>query len=244
MTTEILPYAALGALALVFACFVGWAQQIRGPEDSFPLSILRAISVIYGRCVHRLRVEPAGEDPVPRGGAFILVSNHRSGVDPVLIAVMTLRRVRFLIAREYYEVPLLHRMCRALRCIPVDRDGSDLAATRVALRALHEGGVIGVFPQGGIRDAGAPMEGKSGIALLAIRSGAPVIPLRVEGSPNLKSVFRALVTPSRTTIRAGKPIRFEKAKRARADREELERVAAEILAAVESLGEREASVDS
>jgi 1-acyl-sn-glycerol-3-phosphate acyltransferase len=138
-------------------------------------------------------------------------------------------------AREYHAIPVLRRLFRALQCIPVNRDGNDLAATKVALKALRSGGVIGIFPQGGIRDPEETLEGKSGVGLLALRSGASVIPARVEGSPSHHSVLKALLTPSRTVVYVGQPLPFARHRGRKPSREEIERVTSEILDAIASL---------
>lgn len=197
--------AGAGLLAAVYATV---ALVCRAPEDTLLGVALRPFCEGFVLLVHRFVVFP-GKDVVPRAGPAILVANHRSGLDPLLVAVATRRRVHFLMAREYYEVPGLTWAFRALGCIPVNRDGNDLGATKAALKALHAGHVIGIFPQGGIRETAEALEGKAGVALLALRSGAPVVPYYIQGSPALDSVFLALFTPSRSRIFCGSPFSLE-----------------------------------
>ena len=130
------------------------------------------------------------------------------------------------------DLNLFHRLFRALHCIPVKRDGNDLGATKAALKGLRTGKVIGIFPQGGIQDAQADLEGKSGVGLLALRSGVPVIPVLVEGSPGSHSVFRAILTPSKTVIHVGKPLVFPKVRGAKASRADIERVTSDVMEAI------------
>jgi len=235
-TTGVVLLVTLGVVLVSGMGIVAYAITARGPEDTFPLALLRAVTLLFSRCVHRLRVEGTERDPLPPRGPVILVSNHRSGLDPVILSVVTLRRVRFLMAREYYAIPVLHSIFRALGCIPVNRDGNDLAATKAALRALRGGEVIGIFPQGGIREEGSSMEGKPGIALLAMRTAAPVFPFHVSGSPHFHSVFRSLLTPSRTVVRVGMPLHFESSADSKLSRDQLVAVTTEILNAVAALG--------
>ena len=222
---------AVGALAFGVFAYAG-----RGPDDTVFLACLRAVATIYARVVHRAKLIGPLPDPLPAEGAGILVSNHLSGVDPVILSIVTKRRVRFLMAREYYEAPFLHFMVSRMGCIPVNRDGNDLGATKAALRALRDGEIIGIFPQGGIREAESSLEGKSGVALLALRTGAPVIPFRVEGSPNMHSVVRAVLTPSRVKVRYGAPIHFTPSGEGKPSRKELEEVTSRILGSIEELG--------
>ena len=229
----------LCALAVAATIFTAYALATRGKEDSFFIALLRAFTWNYVRLVHHVKVRGCSGDCLPPQGPCIMVSDHRSGVDSVILSVLTRRRVRFLVAREYYEMPVLHRMFRALRCIPVKRDGADFGGTKQALRALRAGEVIGIFPQGGIRRQGEPFEGKAGVALLALRGRAAVVPIHIEGSPNLDSVFGAVFTPSRTVIHVGPPLSFEKSSSGtsgKTSRAELERVTEAIFDAIGSLG--------
>jgi 1-acyl-sn-glycerol-3-phosphate acyltransferase len=225
-----------GLIVLCAAAVAVLAWRGRGHDDGWGLALIRLFVKTFCRVVHRFRVEGPPGDPLPREGSIILVANHLSGVDPVILTVFTRRNVRFLMAREYYGLPVLRRLFRALNCIAVHRDGHDLGATKAALKALRSGQVVGVFPQGGIRHAAEEMVGKSGVGLLALRTGAPVLPVRVEGSPNISSVFRALFTPSRTVIHVGELIRFPPPQDHRPTREEMEQVTRDVMAAIAKLG--------
>ena len=226
--------AAAGACAL----FAVLAVKLRGPEDTPFIAALRVICIVFTKVVHGLRCSPRGIDPLPPTGPAIMVANHRSGLDPVILGVVTRRRVRFLMAREYYEARGLRWMFRALGCIPVNRDGNDLGATKAAMTALRSNQVIGIFPQGGIREAGVSLEGKMGAALLALRTGAPVVPVFIEGTPNLDSVLLALLTPSRTRVTAGVPIALGGGRNHRPSREEVAEASRAILEAIRVLAAR------
>lgn len=230
-------FAFLGMSALVVATLRAMAL-LRGPEDSIAVAFLRVILLAHLRLLHRYRLLPGGLDPAPHRGPAILIANHRSGLDPAALGIATRRKIRFLMAREYYEVPFLRWAYRMLECIPVNRDGNDLGATKAALGALRAGRVVGVFPQGGIREAGAPLELKPGTALLALRTGAPVIPVHIDGTPSLESVFLALFKPSRTTITAGAPVLLGDAPRDRPSRGEIEAATRRLAEAMEDLARR------
>ena len=241
---------ALTVISLVFGvavvCFAALMLVARGPDDTLFVAFIRAVSILQGKLFHGYRLVGSAGDPIPPAGAFIVVANHRSGVDPVLLSVITRRRIRFLMAREYYEIPVLHTIFRALGCIPVNRDGNDLSATKAALKALKAGQVIGIFPQGGIRGEDEEMDAKHGVALLASRTGAPIIPFHIDGSPHKDSVLCSILTPSKTVIRAGPPTAICKDAGGKVPREEIERLTASVMAAINSLkpaaGEKEARV--
>ncbi|MCZ6795411.1 MAG: lysophospholipid acyltransferase family protein [Planctomycetota bacterium] len=231
-----------GLLALT-ALVVGFAYRVRGPEDRFCISVLRLLCLAVCRLIHRLEHNPVA-DPLPPDGPCIVVANHRSAVDPVLVAGVTRRWIRFLMAREYYELPGMRLLFRYLGCIPVNRDGNDLTATRRALEALREGKAIGIFPQGGIRDPDDDLESvKAGVALLALRSKAPVIPLYIDGSPHSDSVLVSILRPSRSRIFCGEPLETSR-ENGKPSREELARFTAEIREAIARLRDKALSLDA
>ena len=113
-----------------------------------------------------------------------------------------------MVAREYYEWPSIHWICKYIGCIPVNRDGRDFAATRTALRALKAGRVLPIFPEGHIVPASGRRldEMKPGTAYLAIHARVPVIPAYIYGTPETDEIIESLVTPSRASVIFGEPI--------------------------------------
>lgn len=128
---------------------------------------------------HRFTYTPL---PLPQEGGAIVVSNHVSGLDPVLLIAASPRPLRFLIAREQYDRFGLRWIFRTAGCIPVERSKRPEQAMRAALRALNEGEVIALFPHGKIHlDSDPPVKIKGGAIRLAQISGCPVFPARIEG---------------------------------------------------------------
>jgi 1-acyl-sn-glycerol-3-phosphate acyltransferase len=124
--------------------------------------------------------------PVPRHGGFILAANHISHFDPPLFTVTTPRRIDWIAMVELFHGRFFHTFFDGLNVIPVDRSGTDRTALRTAVKRLEAGRVVGIFPEGGIRDGaasivnGAPM--KSGVALLSVMANAPILPCVILGS--------------------------------------------------------------
>lgn len=122
----------------------------------------------------------------PGAGGFILASNHVSHFDPPLITISFPRKIDWIADKGLFHGRLLNAFFTGLNVIPVDRSGADRSALRTAVRRLKEGRVVGIFPEGGIRDGaasivnGAPM--KQGVALLSIMAGAPILPCVLLGS--------------------------------------------------------------
>jgi 1-acyl-sn-glycerol-3-phosphate acyltransferase len=219
------------AYGLVAAALVPW---VRGPEDGHFLAWVRIVNVPYTRIWHGMRV-PRSADPLPADRACIVVANHRSSCDPFLVARLTRRRLRFFMAREYYETFGLRWICDQLGAIPVNRDGNDLSAMRIALRHLRDGGALGVFPQGGIREADDSLgNAKNGVALLALKTGAPVLPVYIDGRPSFDDALPGMIVPTRTKIYAGELLELKHAD-GKPTRDDLDRITGQILAAIRDL---------
>ena len=144
---------------------------------------------------------------IPPTGPAILVSNHISGLDPFVMVACSHRPLRFLIAREWYRLPGLHWLFKAVGCIPVDRQGSPEKALRAAFRSLQEGEVVALFPHGKIHlDSEPPRRLKAGAARLASYTGAPLIPMRITGVRRQGHVLSSLLLRSRVEITPYAPI--------------------------------------
>lgn len=166
----------------------------------------------YGAVWHRLRVE--GQEHVAAAfGAgssrgVLVVSNHTSGVDPILAQIAMPRFVRWMMMREMMA-PALEPFWTWARVIAVDQDGRDTKALREVLRELKEGGVVGVFPEGEIeRPARVLRAFEPGVGLLALKSGATIVQVVIDGAPTPQgpnAAMQSLLMPSRARVRVLKP---------------------------------------
>jgi 1-acyl-sn-glycerol-3-phosphate acyltransferase len=168
------------------------------------LKLLIAANRVYCRLMFRVR--PPASPPLPPSGPVILVSDHSSLADPLVLFATAGRPIRFLMAREYYERPFLRWVFKLAGCIPVSRGQSEPAPLRAMLHALAEGDVVGIFPEGGIVEH-RNERGHQGIGYVALKSGAPVVPvsIRWEG-PRPLSLIGDLTRPARATVRYGAPL--------------------------------------
>ncbi|AGA26568.1 lysophospholipid acyltransferase family protein [Singulisphaera acidiphila] len=176
------------------------------PEISGLLRPLDWLNRLYCGFWHRLQLE--NRCLLPERGPALLIANHTCSVDHMLLQAGCRRVLGFMIAREYFENRALRPICVLLGCIPVRRDGQDLAATRAALRALEQGKVVPVFPEGRIlptsgRDLGP---GRQGVAFLALHAQVPVIPAFICGTPATNEVWKSLSTPSHSRVIFGPPV--------------------------------------
>src|SRR5947207_7732544 len=134
--------------------------------------------------VHVLRAEKAD-----CGGAFLLASNHISHFDPLIISGIVRRKIDWMAMAEFFPVPGLGHFLRAVDAFPAARDRADRKTIRTAIERLKNGRIVGVFPDGGMRDgARSLLEGASlraGASTLAHMAGVPIVPCVILGSDRL-----------------------------------------------------------
>lgn len=136
----------------------------------------------YVRCATRLRV--SGLQHIPAAGPALIVANHVSFLDPVVIGALVHRggrKLRFLAVQEAFEQPVVGRLLRAAHQIPVGTGAERLTAIRRARAMLEAGEVVGIYPQGTIVAAGTDTGAQGGAGLLALTTRAPVIPIATTG---------------------------------------------------------------
>lgn len=144
---------------------------------------------------------------LPEQGPAIIVANHVSGLDPLLLIAASNRPLRFLIAREEYQRFGMQWLFHAAGCIPVDRDGRPEKSLRQALKALQQGEVIAIFPHGRIHlDSDPPSKLKAGFARLAAWSGAPVYAVRIDGVAGQSKILSAPFIPGKVLLTIATPI--------------------------------------
>ena len=141
--------------------------------------------------------------PLPQNGPVLLVSDHSSYSDPMLLAATANRPIIFLTAREVYQRRDLRWLCKIAHYIPINRGTPDVGAVRAMLRALRQGEVVGIFPEGGI-DQHREESGHLGIGYLALKTGAPVVPASIAwAQARPLHLGKSLITPGRAVVRYG-----------------------------------------
>jgi 1-acyl-sn-glycerol-3-phosphate acyltransferase len=165
------------------------------------------------RCFTRVRVEGA-IDAIPRDGPLILASNHISNADAVIIGAWLTprlgRRIHWLGKREMFDWPVVGWMARNGGIVPVDRGAADAEAFRLAQRILAAGEVLMVFPEGTRSPTGELQRPKDGLAMLALRTNATIVPIGVSNTDRVWPKGRPIPTPGKhATMRVGEPIRLE-----------------------------------
>ena len=158
--------------------------------------ILKLLLVFLMRAWFGLRVR--GAEHIPSSGPALIVSNHQSILDPPVIGGAARRQIYFLAKAELFRNPLFGWLFRALHARPVRREGSDPRALRTAALLLEEGKALLIFPEGTRSLDGRLGEGKPGVGMLAITSGAPVVPAYVSGT--LEALPKGAGWPRRSQV--------------------------------------------
>lgn len=158
-----------------------------------------------------------GLENIPAHGPAILVSNHLSFSDSVFLPLVVKRRITFPAKMEYFtgtglKGRLTAMFFRGVGQIPIDRSGgrASMAALNSGLRVLKRGELFGIYPEGTRSPDGRLYKGKTGVARLALASGAPVIPLAMIGTDQLQPPGKAIPKLMRPGVRIGKPLDFSR----------------------------------
>jgi len=170
-----------------------------------------------------------GEERVPRTGALIVAANHTSFADPVVLQALFPRFLTYLMTERFYHVPLLHGFFRFWGVLRVKAAGLNRDALRGAAAELAREGAVGIFPEGGISRDGRIHDALPGIALLAQRTGAPILPVGLAGVGTMLPPDTWRLRAARVAMVIGQP--FAPAGLGR--RELLERVNRELRAIAE-----------
>ncbi len=192
------------------------AFEIAMRMDDDQSLLVRAVAFgcrMASRLVANVRVEGMGN--VPRTGPVILAVNHISNADPVVIGawltpLLKTRRIHWLGKREIFDIPIFGLVAASGGVHPVERGTADVDAFRLATRILEAGSVLLIFPEGTRSPTGELAEAKDGTALLALKTGALIVPIGVNNADTVWRKGRVLPSPfprRRITVRIGAAFR-------------------------------------
>ncbi len=159
-------------------------------------------------------VEYHGAENVPDQGAVIIAGNHPSYLDPVLLMLPVKRKIRFMAWDALFKVPVLGPAIRAFGAFPVDiRKGKGESAFREALKVLQSGNALGIFPEGQRSEQGPMGELRTGVARLAIETGAAIVPVTIGGAYRAWPKWKLLPKPARIIVRFHEPVQLSETDR-------------------------------
>ncbi|MFN2341131.1 MAG: lysophospholipid acyltransferase family protein [Halanaerobium sp.] len=180
---------------------------------NFVYQIIRLLLLAIFKIFFRIKVK--GQENMPDQGGVIVMSNHISAFDPPLLAAVFSRPVRFMAKKELFENPIIRIALFLNGSFPVDRSKNDITAVKKALSVIKDQEALGLFPEGTRHPEGKLGNPKAGSVMLAIKSGAPILPV---GIKNVKS-------KGRITINIGQPFTLDQFTKKRLSKEERKKAA-------------------
>lgn len=207
-------------------------------------SVLKVILGLLMRVLYRPVVE--GVEHIPGDGPVIVAGNHVTFVDSLFLSLVVKRQVYFIGKDEYVtgkglKGRLMAWFFTTCGMIPVDRDGGHggVAALMTGRRVLEEGRIFGIYPEGTRSPDGRLYRGRTGVARLALMTGAPVVPFAMVGTDKVQPGGSGMLRIAPVTIRFGRPLEFTRYEGMDRDRYVLRAVTDEVMSEVMRLGGQE-----
>jgi 1-acyl-sn-glycerol-3-phosphate acyltransferase len=197
--------------------------------------LVRLLGMPLLRLFFSLRVENASQ--VSSHGSLLVAANHCSFMDPVVLQAACPRRIIFMMTERYYN-PLWGRwFFKQMQAIPLrENTVYNVGPLRKGMKALQEGKVIGLFPEGGISRTGALQDGQPGILLLAQRSNAAILPAYIRGTFRALPRHAKFPRPGKITVTFGRPKSFRELAAGFSGREGLDRATKALMEEIKDLG--------
>lgn len=170
--------------------------------------LLRPIVILFFKVVFRIKV--FGKENIPPKEGFILASNHKSYLDPVVLGVACPRRLNFMARHDLFSHSFFSWFICALGAFPIKRDSADIAGLKEAIKRLRKGKVLTVFPEGTRGLTGKINQVHPGIGFLAAKLECPVIPAFIKGTEAVLPKGVRFIRPGKISVYFGRQIRMEK----------------------------------
>ncbi|MEA2146967.1 MAG: glycerol-3-phosphate dehydrogenase, partial [Solirubrobacteraceae bacterium] len=163
-------------------------------------AVLQPFFLIY------FRMDRIGREHLPQDGPVIIAANHRSFLDPFVIATMARRPLYYVAKKELFSRRWQAWLLNALGAFPVDRGNADQSMVETARAILARGDSVLIFPEGTRTRPGSLGKPKRGVGRLALETGVPVVPVAVIGTEDIRRGWR--IRPRHVRIRAGRALHF------------------------------------
>lgn len=196
---------------------VGLFVLVTGPVGMLAAIVFGWINLLYvfghtgaamGMALAGIRFKVSGRDHVPSGRGVVFCANHQSNVDPPVLFRAVHRRLRFLYKHEIDRIPVLARAFRMAGFIPIDRHDKEAAMQSIdkGAAALRAGQSILIFPEGTRSKTDELLPFKKGGFRMAIKAGAPIIPVAISGGRTAMVKGSMIIRPVTLTVRIGTPV--------------------------------------
>lgn len=184
--------------------FDRYHERVRAGSPGFPYELTRVVTTFISLPFYRAR--PIEVDNVPASGPAILAPNHFSNMDHFLTGAWLRRKIHFMAKSQLFGNPVGDRIFANGGTFPVRRGQADDEAFKTVEAILARGDVVMIYPEGGRSRSGELGSPRPGVGRAALESGAPVVPIAIHGSENVRR-WKNLQFP-KVTIRYGEPISF------------------------------------
>lgn len=164
-------------------------------------------------CLLFCRVRVFGRKHVPNSGGVLLVCNHQSFFDPVLVTMALYREGNYMARDTLFRNPLFRRFIKSLNAFPIRRNTADISAVKETLRRLKSGRVVVTFPEGTRTRDGSVARFLPGPAAVALKARCTVVPVRIDGAFRAWPRNQALPSPASVRIRYGRALTTDQTKR-------------------------------
>ncbi|WP_366922359.1 1-acyl-sn-glycerol-3-phosphate acyltransferase [Metallumcola ferriviriculae] len=164
-------------------------------------SFIKGLFLIFFKIWYRWQV--TGEENIPQEGPLVVVANHVSMWDPIIVGIALPRKIHFMAKEELFRIPVIGSLIPHLGAFPVKRGRSDRAALKAGMEILAAEKMLGLFPEGRRSPDGQLMEFQAGAGLMAVKGNASIVPLAISGSQGLKLQFKR-----RISVTIGKPVQL------------------------------------
>lgn len=157
-----------------------WELPLVGHGDTGLYTFCRWLAVPFFGGIYRCRVSGAGH--LPHNGPAMVIMNHKAYFDPVIAGMIFDRPLRYMAKKDLFANAAFRKLIVSLGAFPIDRGAGDREALKTALEILDRGEVLLMFPEGRRQRDDAVHEFLPGVGMIALRSGAPVVPLAMDGT--------------------------------------------------------------
>jgi len=170
------------------------------------MGIVYATSNLFLRSALRIfgDWEVSGRENVPRKGALIIVANHISDIDAGILSASIPRRVEFMAKGDLFQKPIISQLARAYGAFPISENGKEFYSIKRSLYILNRNGALGIFPEGA-KNPTALGKAMLGSAMIAMMSGAPILPVGIIGTESVGNGLRVCYPKGTFRITIGKP---------------------------------------
>ena len=196
--------------------------------------ISRILFKILLKTVFRFEINGSGN--IPKKGPFIMVSNHVSYADPVVMGVAcNTVPINFMAKRELFDIPIFNLWFKAVGCIPIERNSASSAALKKAVQKLKQGMALGIFPEGRRSPDGKLRKAEPGVGLIVAKTGVPIIPLYISGTEKALPIGKKTLMPCKITAKIGKTVDISQSMKLLEKRKIYESIGEKIIGAISRL---------